>query len=686
MKGKLKLILWICLAISLIGSFSGFRIRYSNENNSHSVVAAADYYDFLKVGNSAHINFNDLLARMKSSGINTVSVREETLGDLAYRGDIYLSTVGEYLSDKNEQNSAIYGSVKSTLSSGSFDAASIIAVTSDPSVAAFLSDSLGRRFNPKELVKLSSGAVNAFIMNPNFTVSTDVGLNNLDAPEYMYYINIGFDTKALDRLKGAGMSIILHPRNSPGSNTAYLSEYEGIIKSYDVKTLVFDGSAVPGAPDNLDVFKNIINSNKLVVGVVEAPTQVGIISPAGLDKLSADINYTLQRVYSNMEIDLKRIPSDEFFFRWERSVVDRNIRIVDIDPFLNPSRTFSQNIDDTLQISKQFTDFISSKGYSIDKPLARFSSEMPGKLHYTMMLLNLLFAFLLYLAYLVPVKGKVIAVLTALGVLVSLGAGMVMGIRLAQYIALAASILYPSFANLLIYVQLRNNSDKKGFARYIPFVFIMFVVNMLGAYSVVSSVADVTYSMNIGIFRGVTLTYIIPMLLFILNFIACFVGLKGLDVKIRDLMKRSITYLVAVLALVIFAAVFIYLTRSGNNTVVKPSQLELKMREILEKVMVIRPREKEFLIGYPALFVLVYLYRRYKSTAIAFILGAGVTIGCVSIVNSFCHVFADISVSFRRGVNGLIIGTVVGIAAVAVVSLFLRLYNRHALRTGKRTI
>jgi uncharacterized membrane protein len=73
---------------------------------------------------------------------------------------------------------------------------------------------------------------------------------------------------------------------------------------------------------------------------------------------------------------------------------------------------------------------------------------------------------------------------------------------------------------------------------------------------------------------------------------------------------------------------------------------------------------------------LVYLYHKYKKEAIVFILGLGVVMGSISMVNSFSHVFTAVTISAQRTMAGLIIGIVMGLLTLLAIWLGERLYQR----------
>jgi hypothetical protein len=217
-------------------------------------------------------------------------------------------------------------------------------------------------------------------------------------------------------------------------------------------------------------------------------------------------------------------------------------------------------------------------------------------------------------------------------------------------------------------MYLKHNREKPLLTQILLSLGIILGINGLGMYTVVTSLADIRYIMNVFIFSGVKLAFLVPLLLFLVNYVSCMVGFSDFkDNAIKFLFAKP-NYLVLILLIVGGAAGYYYLGRSGN-AVVTVSGLEIKTREILEGVFLARPRFKELLIGYPALFVMVYWYRKYKQDLILLVLGVGVMMGSISMVNSFCHVFTAVMVSVNRTLAGLLCGFLVGIAALVIIKL-----------------
>ncbi len=320
--------------------------------------------------------------------------------------------------------------------------------------------------------------------------------------------------------------------------------------------------------------------------------------------------------------------------------MDRGIRIMYVVPFNDQKLSFSENLDETTQKLSDFHNTISNKGFVLADKTAPLSSEMPGTFHWIMIALSLwLGSFKLY--------------------------------------ALGAAILYPTLASLVWIIYLRDHREKHGFLRQVvTSLAILLGINLLGGYTIVSSLADIRYIMNVELFRGVKLAFLLPLLMFGINYLAVFSGEEGVVKYTAGWLRRSPSYLTLGLIFVLLVAVYYYVGRSGHTGGVAVSELELRLREVLETIFMARPRFKEILIGYPAILSLVYLYRRYPFKELVLILGLGAMMGTISIVNSFSHVFTAITISASRTLAGLWVGIVIGLGVLLGIWILEKIWEK----------
>ena len=126
--------------------------------------------------------------------------------------------------------------------------------------------------------------------------------------------------------------------------------------------------------------------------------------------------------------------------------------------------------------------------------------------------------------------------------------------------------------------------------------------------------------------------------------------------------RRKLLCLVLILA----AVGTVYILRTGDG-MLSVSVGEQRVRNWLERVLLFRPRTKEFLIAYPAIAA-AYCCAAHRSRLTAWLFGVFGAIGFASVANTFCHIRAHFLVSLLRTGIGLVLGLVLG----AIVLLILR--------------
>lgn len=122
--------------------------------------------------------------------------------------------------------------------------------------------------------------------------------------------------------------------------------------------------------------------------------------------------------------------------------------------------------------------------------------------------------------------------------------------------------------------------------------------------------------------------------------------------------------------------------RSGNFSFLSISLLEEKTRLFLEKYLIARPRNKEFLIGYPLISLAIIMNElriQYLKIPII-VMGA---VAPITTVNTFCHIHSPLLFSLLRAFNGYWLGLFVCILLVTTIFLFLRLVRIYF--NGKKT-
>jgi len=222
--------------------------------------------------------------------------------------------------------------------------------------------------------------------------------------------------------------------------------------------------------------------------------------------------------------------------------------------------------------------------------------------------------------------------------------------RLAPWAAFFVAILTPVAALLF---GLRKKSWE-AFAQ-------IFLIT-LGGSCVTAALADSPLTrIEIEPFRGIKIAFLAAWL-------GCFLCLYTWD-ELKDQLLKSVRR-IDILAGLAAAAVMGYIfVRMGNAGAGWKLGWEQGLRDRLEGLLVARPRFKEFAAGYPFLILGLEKCSRTKSRSFwrdgRPLIALGM-IGPVSVVNTFCHLHSPLYLAFWRTANGLVLGSVIGLALLAI--------------------
>lgn len=660
MNRKMIVFLSGLMLVFLVLSYGGWNLRTSTEAVNKTVITAVDYRELWKTASNANADMDQTLKQLFDKGVRYIGVKELTLRDLAFRGDLYIQEYGPFIAYNQSYSPEDWEQARQALAQkgmtpNNISPSSLVLVVKKTEVADFLSRELSSRYQPEQIIRFQSGGSEYFIL--------DIELTQLDQrKEAVPQLDaiVGFDQNVLDKLHKQGFSLILRPENSKGSNLQYIADYQQLIDRYNIKYILFSNE-VPGYSRDLQPIEQLINKNHLLVGIVETSEQLKYLAQPGLDPVMAATGYQVNRVYSTTNDDYVQT-IDERYYRWMRAVIDRGIRVVYISPFKDIKKSYSTNLDNTIKIIGDFHWDIVTKGFVLNQDLGHLPTASNPPWRLLMIGFSLLAAGTLYLGLLFKLKPPWIIGLLAVGAIGLIAAIFLVHMDLTKLFALAAAIIYPSLSSLLLLLYLRDSQSGLPL-KLLSSLGIIVAVNMIGAYTIICSLSDIQFIMNIKEFTGVKLSFLFPLLLFALNYFSCFSGQQNLFRYIWDVLNTKPSYLVLLLFFLAAGAGYYYIGRSGNN-LVSVSGLELKLREILEGNLLARPRFKEIIIGYPALFAAVYLYHKYRQEAWLLILGFAIIIGSISMVNSFCHVFTAAYISIIRTAGGLMLGIPAGLIAI----------------------
>ncbi|MBR1697173.1 MAG: hypothetical protein IJ712_02990, partial [Anaerovibrio sp.] len=185
------------------------------------------------------------------------------------------------------------------------------------------------------------------------------------------------------------------------------------------------------------------------------------------------------------------------------------------------------------------------------------------------------------------------------------------------------------------------------------------------------------YLLEVNIFRGIKLTFVLPIILVAIAFLQRFDvfdgkmdDTEGFMDQFRKMLDMPVKVKSLLILFLVLVAGVVFVARSGHTMGMPVSATELKFRAFLEQAMYARPRSKELLIGHPAFILAVMGWFRKWPTMVLFALVLVATIGQGSMVETFAHMRSPVFMSFARGIGGIVLGAGVGAICMILIQLW----------------
>ena len=241
-----------------------------------------------------------------------------------------------------------------------------------------------------------------------------------------------------------------------------------------------------------------------------------------------------------------------------------------------------------------------------------------------------------------------------------------------QLVALVAALVFPALAITAVVGPYfgQDSADRHALRKALAMFIGISTVTLCGAVLIVGLLADRSYMVKVNQFMGIKAAHLLPIL-FVIFIMAAGLPIFGkpfsqvreeVSANIRKVVSHPLFVWHAIAVVAAMVVIGLAVMRTGNDAAVGVSGVELKFRAILDKLLVVRPRTKEFLIGHPALFLgIAFLLSKRKGWGLALV--AFGVLGQVSLLNTFCHIHTPLAVTILRAMNGLALGLILGIAA-----------------------
>ncbi len=493
--------------------------------------------------------------------------------------------------------------------------------------------------------------------------------------DYFNTTSLGIPTDEILLAHRLGLLVIPRLQNDERFERPQMAAAIDAVLRYDpkVSTLIFFGlrNQVMGFPDHLEDMAAVFKQYRFNFGSIETYDQATV--QKGNDGLAELIPGRTVRVQAIAKTELDKIKVDVAVARYVLGVRERNVRVVYLRPWDHRDGTKSierTNVNFVASIASQ----LQSGGYRLGRatPIPPYHGN--NRLIVAVAALAVPSIFILLLEWFgLYRRGWAIA---AYALTVLAYAGGVLShhdLLVRSVLALAGALFFATAAFAVLAPAFREEparDTRTQLLRCLGWTLAATCVALLGALVVVGLMSAPLAMEEIERFRGVKLVLSLPPLIALLMY--TFDPRFGVGRRLKELSASPVLAYQLLAGLVVVAGAAFLVMRSGNDSDISPSQFELTLRHVLTNVLSVRPRFKEFLVGFPCMMLIAALAPLHRR-AVGWLLALGAGVGIGDVIDTFSHLHTPLSISLLRIVNGLVIGAIVGSIVVFV-------YRKIAMR------
>lgn len=543
-------------------------------------------------------------------------------------------------------------------------------------------------------------------------------------------VSLGMWPEYVDFIEGHGMTVV--PRTSAPEEMNFMSYAESFYKVLEESGSPYfmgGGSALPGENEkekSVELLNEVMANTDVTIAVVEEYDHSNNIISEGLEQVIRDTNGDVVRVFNVWPFIQNRYEyygyegAEEITNALFRSIVERSCKVVYLKMILEPKNDvktgadedewiYVTDPDDYVQFIGDLNDRLGNLGYELDD-VPPYEFDSVPFLFKIIMGFGVVGAAAMLLDMLWPLSKKWRYGLLIVCCVCVLGGGLVLPGLYKSVLSILGGVMLPAVSAVGLTRHLSEKQDKNmSFGRLLGYTVIAAVIASLvafcGSIMATSALSELEYMIELELYRGVKMMQLIPIAIFGFTYLLIFAYEKSgaKDVVIsrlsgenkrekiktlwKELMDRDVKlgWLVFIIGVcvcvvVIAGAGVYYIYRTGNYMQISGS--ELQFRNKLEILLIARPRTKEFLIGWPFLMLFVWSMRR-KVKYLPLIFGLAMSVGLVSIVNTFVHIHTRFYFSILRTMWGAVFGIIIGIVFVIVAEV---IYNIVTGKRGKKNV
>ena len=614
------------------------------ERQNIYVETVVDFEEIRQLAREEGWSLRELFAALRANGASSVAVSEDTLSSLQSEGKITV------MSSEEIRKLSIDDSLEYELPAGARTPGALWTHSEDTELLDRIEQHLSWKLPAGRLMRIHR---NLLIINKS-------------SQGFRERVGLGFSSDYFRLAHEAGLGLVVRVFNYPGLTAAAAAHIVNAIPSpASVSALLFAEEEMLGVRGELKPIIEQFRGRSYRIGWVEFNTQDGIESY--LKGLAATRPFVRVHSITRKEIDLV-YNVRRSVARWVRAVKDRSMKMLYIRCFFQDDKRFVEDlVKFNLDYINQTARALAAEGYNIAGNEAQRLHEprhMVGRMSpFEVLAIGLS----LLLGLVILLRVSFFDKLSERWCFVAFVAAVLAFIILPsqQFVAitgLAGAVAYSCLGVIWAMRGLRGCEDSSFFKILPGFVVKMVVPSVFGGLLIAGIYSEIEYLLKFEQFRGIKLAFMLPLL---------FTGIWALRAYghgIFSLLHRPVNPVGVFLLSALAAGTLLYLLRSGNVTFLKPSEFEDMFRTFLENTLGARPRNKEFLVGYPAALLFIFFYLRRNFTLLP-MLAVLMQMGQVSAVNSLCHFHTPIDLSLLRIFNGLWLGILFGLVGVVVAGI-----------------
>jgi len=700
-------ILLICITF-LVGLNTVYH-RINNEKAYKTAEYMLDYDEMAKFAENTDNDLNYWLNKFKGYGAYSVAVPEETIKRLVESGKpLKAEIVSELVKHYDWQNN-YPDEIIEKINNKTVDSSDAIISTKDKSLYEYLISGLTERYDEEFFDVLNVEGNYYILLNGtsddlyfgNTERITDISGDGVSesrkiVDSRLFNIGIGYDEEKINNVKEVGMDVVLRPINFPTYNDRLVNAYDAANKKYGLtpRLYLMGGKEVLGFPENEEIFVNYVKENNIAPVLIESANQREHLEQEGLNKLVEKSDYNALRAFTMWDYVRQRNKyynyegAEEIENTMFRAITERNIRLIYLKPFFEEENS-TKYLTDEAEYDRTFNSLnmrLKEHNISIGKavPIENFHV---GAKRLAVLAFGITLAAVFLFIKMFNIKHEYfnILYLTALP-----SAGLALGLRsiAEKGFGFLAAVVFSGLAILFFMTQIKKVLESKNKLSNVQimiksaFVLTMSIlISLAGAIFEDSMLADVKYFLEMDIFRGVKFAQILPFGIFLVIYLVYFM-LKDDKNKfkkavhiIKSILNHDIKIYYAILAGILGIVGYVYIARTGHETDLQPSNIEMISRNFLENVLIARPRTKEFLIAFPAIFGAVFAANK-KSEFFTFIFMLAAAIGTSSVINTFSHLRTPIYLSLSRTAIALVFGIIIGCILTLLLNLIYKVFTK----------